>query len=84
MMVFIPLGLIGVFPSHWLLRQSFSAATMIDVIALAGVAVRNSLLIVDFITVRVEHGSSVEDAVSEVCVLIKFSFTGGACFKALV
>lgn len=68
-MVSIPLGLIGVFPGHWLLGQSFSAASMIGVIALAGVAVRNSLLIVDFIRERVEHGSSVEEAVSEVGVL---------------
>ncbi|MGK2914050.1 MAG: efflux RND transporter permease subunit, partial [Porticoccaceae bacterium] len=45
----IPLGLIGVFPGHWLVGQSFTATSMIGFIALAGVVVRNSLLIIDFV-----------------------------------
>ncbi|OSM07638.1 efflux RND transporter permease subunit [Magnetofaba australis] len=47
-MTVVPLAFIGVFPGHWLLGQSFSAASMVGVIALAGVVVRNSLLIIDF------------------------------------
>ena len=47
-MVPIPLGMIGVFPGHWIMGITFSAASMIGVIALAGLVVRNSLLIIDF------------------------------------
>jgi len=64
-MISIPLGLIGVFPGHWLLGQAFSAPSMIGVIALAGVAVRNSLLIVDFIKEQLAQGRPIEEAVSE-------------------
>lgn len=64
-MVSIPLGLIGVFPGHWLLDQDFTAPSMIGVIALAGVAVRNSLLIVDFIRERIAEGMSPEEAISD-------------------
>ncbi len=45
----IPLTLIGVFPGHWITHQAFTATSMIGVIALAGVVVRNSLLLIDFI-----------------------------------
>ena len=48
-MISVPLAMIGVFPAHWLLGITFSAASMVGVIALAGIVVRNSLLIVDFI-----------------------------------
>lgn len=61
-MVSIPLGMIGVFPAHWALGQDFTAASMIGVIALAGVVVRNSLLIVDFIRERQAQGMSLEQA----------------------
>jgi multidrug efflux pump subunit AcrB len=44
----VPLAFIGVFPGHWLLGHAFSAASMVGVIALAGVVVRNSLLLIDF------------------------------------
>ena len=64
-MVSIPLGMIGVFPAHWALGQDFSAASMIGVIALAGVVVRNSLLIVDFIREREAQGASLEQAASD-------------------
>lgn len=64
-MVSIPLGLIGVFPGHWLLDQDFTAPSMIGVIALAGVAVRNSLLIVDFIRERIADGMTREEAISD-------------------
>lgn len=64
-MVSIPLGIIGVFPAHWALGADFTAASMIGVIALAGVVVRNSLLIVDFIRERQESGMSLEQAACE-------------------
>lgn len=61
----IPLTLIGVFPGHWLLHQPFTATSMIGVIALAGIVVRNSLLLIDFILERRHHGESLESAVLE-------------------
>lgn len=64
-MAAIPLGLIGVFPGHWLLEQPFSGPSMIGVIALAGVVVRNSLLIIDFILVYLKKGKTLEEAVRE-------------------
>jgi multidrug efflux pump subunit AcrB len=48
-MTAIPLGMIGVFPGHWLVGIKFSMSSMIGVVALAGLVVRNSLLIIDFI-----------------------------------
>ncbi|MEN8130062.1 MAG: efflux RND transporter permease subunit [Pseudomonadota bacterium] len=60
-----PLGLIGVFPAHWLLGHTFSAASMIGVIALAGVVVRNSLLIIDFIRDNLGRGMPLEEALRE-------------------
>jgi len=64
-MVSIPLGFIGVFPGHWLLGQTFSAASMIGVIALAGIVVRNSLLIVDFAREHQQKGWTREQSVRE-------------------
>jgi len=64
-MTAVPLALIGVFPAHWAFGVSFSAASMIGVIALAGVVVRNSLLIIDFIQDYQKQGYDLEDAVRE-------------------
>ncbi|HUI21866.1 MAG TPA: efflux RND transporter permease subunit [Methylocella sp.] len=61
----IPLTLIGVFPGHWTVQQPFTATSMIGVIALAGIVVRNSLLLIDFIIVRRAEGLSLEEAVLE-------------------
>ncbi len=61
----IPLTLIGVFPGHWAMHQPFTATSMIGVIALAGIVVRNSLLLIDFIIVRRAEGLSLEEAVME-------------------
>ena len=61
----IPLTLIGVFPGHWLTGQAFTATSMIGVIALAGVVVRNSLLLIDFIVDYRARGYSLEQAVIE-------------------
>ncbi len=61
----IPLTLIGVFPGHWLLHQPFTATSMIGVIALAGIVVRNSLLLIDFILDYRRQGHSLRDSVLE-------------------
>ncbi len=61
----IPLGLIGVFPGHWLMDQYFSAPSMIGVIALSGVVVRNSLLIIDFVFDYMKLGMPLYEAISE-------------------
>ena len=61
----IPLTIIGVFPGHWLMHQPFTATSMIGVIALAGIVVRNSLLLIDFILEHQHRGYSIEDAVIE-------------------
>ncbi len=61
----IPLTIIGVFPGHWLMNQPFTATSMIGVIALAGIVVRNSLLLIDFILEHQHRGYSIEDAVIE-------------------
>ncbi|MCK7500234.1 MAG: efflux RND transporter permease subunit [Comamonadaceae bacterium] len=60
----IPLTIIGVMPGHALLGAQFTATSMIGMIALAGIIVRNSILLVDFINVRggAGHATS-QDAV---------------------
>ncbi|MBQ0719143.1 MAG: efflux RND transporter permease subunit [Gammaproteobacteria bacterium] len=59
----IPLGLIGVFPGHWIMGQSFTATSIIGIIALAGIVVRNSLLIIDFVLDLRKEGKSLHDAI---------------------
>lgn len=59
----IPLTIIGVFPGHTLFGQYFTATSMIGVIALAGIVVRNSLLLIDFILEFRRAGHSLHDAV---------------------
>jgi len=61
----IPLTMIGVFPGHWLTGQAFTATSMIGVIALAGIVVRNSLLLIDFILEYRAEGKSLKDSVIE-------------------
>lgn len=61
----IPLTLIGIFPGHWLVGQAFTATSMIGAIALAGIVVRNSLLLIDFILDYRRQGYSLEEAVME-------------------
>lgn len=62
-MTAIPFGLIGIFPGHWLLGVPFSMASMIGVVALAGVVIRNSLLIIDFVHDYQRRGHTLEEAV---------------------
>ncbi|MDD5390526.1 MAG: efflux RND transporter permease subunit [Gallionellaceae bacterium] len=61
----IPLTLVGVFPGHWATSQAFTATSMIGVIALAGIVVRNSLLLIDFILEYRKQGYALEKAVIE-------------------
>ncbi len=59
----IPLTIIGVMPGHALLRAPFTATSMIGMIALAGIIVRNSILLVDFIRIETLNGMSLTKAV---------------------
>ncbi len=63
----IPLTLIGIVPGHWLFGASFTATSMIGFIALAGIIVRNSILLVDFSRQSVERGMEVQEAVIYAC-----------------
>lgn len=64
-MAAIPLGLAGIFPGHWLMGQPFTATSMIGIIALAGVVVRNSLLIIDFVLDYRRQGMDLREAILE-------------------
>ena len=59
----IPLTIIGVMPGHALLGAQFTATSMIGMIALAGIIVRNSILLVDFINHQVGEGIAFAEAV---------------------
>ncbi len=59
----IPLTIIGVLPGHALLGAKFTATSMIGMIALAGIIVRNSILLVDFINDSVKQGLPFDEAV---------------------
>ncbi|OGS90388.1 MAG: multidrug transporter AcrB [Gallionellales bacterium GWA2_60_18] len=59
----IPLTIIGVMPGHALLGSQFTATSMIGMIALAGIIVRNSILLVDFINLQLRDGIDLQHAV---------------------
>ena len=59
----IPLTIIGVMPGHALLGAQYTATSMIGMIALAGIIVRNSILLVDFINLQVRSGMAFERAI---------------------
>ena len=59
----IPLTIVGVMPGHAIFGANFTATSMIGMIALAGIIVRNSILLVDFIMDEQQAGKSLEDAV---------------------
>ena len=65
MMVAIPLSLIGIILGHWLLGAFFTATSFIGMIALAGIMVRNSVLLIDFINLRVAEDVPLKKAVIE-------------------
>jgi multidrug efflux pump subunit AcrB len=59
----IPLTVIGIFPGHALFGAHFTATSMIGMIALGGIIVRNSILLVDFIRARQAEGMPIEEAI---------------------
>jgi multidrug efflux pump subunit AcrB len=63
MMIAIPLSLIGIVLGHWLLDAFFTATSFIGMIALAGVMVRNSVLLIDFIEIRLNEGADIKTAI---------------------
>jgi multidrug efflux pump subunit AcrB len=65
MLAAIPLSLIGIILGHWMLHAYFTATSMIGFIALAGVMVRNSILLVDFINIRLKEGIPLKQAIIE-------------------
>lgn len=65
MMLAIPLSLIGIVLGHWLLGAFFTATSFIGMIALAGVMVRNSVLLIDFIEIRLNDGADLKTAIIE-------------------
>ena len=65
MMVAIPLSLVGIVLGHWMLNAFFTATSMIGMIALAGIMVRNSILLIDFVNIRLKEGIPLKEAVIE-------------------
>ncbi len=65
----IPISLIGILPGHYLTGAYFTATSMIGFIAGAGVIVRNSIILVDFIEHQIQNGLSLKDAVISAGVL---------------
>ncbi len=65
MMIAIPLSLVGIIPGHLLHGAFFTATSMIGMIALAGIMVRNSVLLIDFIQIRRAEGADLKRAVIE-------------------
>jgi multidrug efflux pump subunit AcrB len=61
----IPLSLIGILPGHWVFGAFFTATSMIGFIAGAGIIVRNSIILVDFIELKLRQGIPLEEAVVE-------------------
>lgn len=65
MLAAIPLSLIGIVLGHWMLNAYFTATSMIGFIALAGVMVRNSILLIDFINIRLKEDIPLRQAIIE-------------------
>ena len=81
----IPLTLLGIVPGHWLLGAEFTATSMIGWIALAGIIVRNSILLVDFTVQEYAKGIPFFDAVISSCasrtrpiMITAFALVGGS------
>jgi multidrug efflux pump subunit AcrB len=62
-MAAIPFSLVGILPAHGLLHAFFTATSMIGFIAGAGIVVRNSIILVDFIELRLREGRPLDQAV---------------------
>ncbi|MDN5203698.1 efflux RND transporter permease subunit [Fulvivirgaceae bacterium BMA10] len=65
MLLAVPLSLVGILVGHWLLGAFFTATSMIGMIALAGIMVRNSILLIDFINLRLQEKVPFKQAVIE-------------------
>ena len=65
MMVAIPLSMVGIVVGHWLMGAFFTATSFIGMIALAGIMVRNSVLLIDFVNLRLAEGIPLKQAVIE-------------------
>ncbi|MBR8534128.1 efflux RND transporter permease subunit [Carboxylicivirga sediminis] len=65
MMVAIPLSLVGIVLGHFMMNAFFTATSMIGMIALAGIMVRNSILLIDFVNIRLNEGVALREAVIE-------------------
>ena len=65
MMTAIPLTLVGIAPGHWLFGAFFTATSMIGMIALAGIMVRNGILLIDYLEARWHSGVPLRQAVIE-------------------
>ncbi|MDY0780978.1 efflux RND transporter permease subunit [Tenacibaculum sp. IB213877] len=65
MMVAIPLSMVGIVLGHWMLGAYFTATSFIGMIALAGIMVRNSVLLIDFVNLRLDDGIPLKQAVIE-------------------
>lgn len=59
----IPLTLVGILPAHWMFGVFFTATSMIGLIAGAGIVVRNAIILVDFIELKIAEGMPLEEAV---------------------
>jgi len=77
----IPLTVIGVMPGHALFGANFTATSMIGMIALAGIIVRNSILLVDFINLKVAEGVPLHEAVMTVYYALLLTFGGTGAFR---
>ncbi|SFV57660.1 Acriflavin resistance protein [hydrothermal vent metagenome] len=81
----IPLTLLGIIPGHWLLSAEFTATSMIGWIALAGIIVRNSILLVDFTVQEYANGIDSKTATINACatrtrpiLITAFALVGGS------
>ncbi len=65
----IPLSLVGILPAHALMGAFFTATSMIGFIAGAGIVVRNSIILVDFIELKLQEGRPLKEAVVEAGII---------------
>jgi multidrug efflux pump subunit AcrB len=65
MMAAIPLTLVGIAPGHWIFGAFFTATSMIGMIALAGIMVRNGILLIDYLEARLAAGTPLKQAILE-------------------
>ena len=65
----IPLSLIGILPGHTIFGAFFTATSMIGFIAGAGIVVRNSIILVDFINLKLAEGMALEEAVVQAGII---------------